>query len=397
MEKKIYLYNINPFYINSYSILVDFYMPIISNQAISLYYYLENKIKENIKVITIDNVIDETKFDSSKLLLIRKYLEAIELIKTYIDENEDIHIVLYGVKSPYELLTNIKFKSLIESIKSKEEIEKLEEKYNLNLDFNSKYRDISASFNECFNLSIKNDESIIEPKLALSKDNEFKEKLIKCFKKNSNIDVDKCLSGENIKKLYDISSLFGLNEDEITYYAIRFYDPFLPSNFDFDKMIVNIKKEISFHKVFKNNDNNKKIKINSDTEFANLINKYESTSPRIFLKEKQNGIEVVKSELNLLLTLKENLQLSNGVINCLIDYCLKNKNGELNNDYVLKIAATLIRKNITNSLDCYNYFYGKKKKKTQEEVKEVKNKEEKTKLDDTILLDLIGDDEESLF
>ncbi|MCI7797171.1 MAG: hypothetical protein MR520_01125 [Mollicutes bacterium] len=51
MGQKIYLYTINPLYINSYSILVDFYMPLISNQAISLYYYLENKVKENIKVL----------------------------------------------------------------------------------------------------------------------------------------------------------------------------------------------------------------------------------------------------------------------------------------------------------------------------------------------------------
>ena len=42
MGQKIYLYTINPLYINSYSILVDFYMPLISNQAISMYYYLEN-------------------------------------------------------------------------------------------------------------------------------------------------------------------------------------------------------------------------------------------------------------------------------------------------------------------------------------------------------------------
>ena len=161
-------------------------------------------------------------------------------------------------------------------------------------------------------------------------------------------------------------------------------------------MIFSIKKEISFHKVFKNN-NNKKIKINSDTEFANLINKYESTSPRIFLKEKQNGIEVVRSDLNLLLTLKNNLSLSNGVINCLVDYCLKTKNGELNSDYVLKIAATLIRKNITNSLDCYNYFYNKKIEKVKNINEEQKNKEDKNIENDKILLDLAGDDEESLF
>ena len=55
---------------------------------------------------------------------------------------------------------------------------------------------------------------------------------------------------------YDISSLFGLNEEEIAYYAIRFFDSSLPNYFDFDKMIFNIKKEISFHKVFKNNNNN---------------------------------------------------------------------------------------------------------------------------------------------
>lgn len=396
MGQKIYLYTINPLYINSYSILVDFYMPLISNQAISLYYYLENKAKENIKVLEMENIISETKFDPTKILMIRKYLEAVELINTYKDNNEELHIVLNGVKSPKQLLTDIRFKTLIESIKNKEEIEKLKEKYNLNLDLESKFENISSSFSDCFNLSIKNDKSVVESKIFLPSNDEFKDKVIKYFKTNSNIDTSTCLNNENIKKLYDISSLFGLNEEEIAYYAIRFFDPSLPNYFDFDKMIFSIKKEISFHKVFKNN-NNKKIKINSDTEFANLINKYESTSPRIFLKEKQNGIEVVRSDLNLLLTLRNNLSLSNGVINCLIDYCLKTKNGELNSDYVLKIAATLIRKNITNSLDCYNYFYNKKIEKVKNINEEQKNKEDKNIENDKILLDLTGDDEESLF
>ena len=116
MGQKIYLYTINPLYINSYSILVDFYMPLISNQAISLYYYLENKVKENIKVLEMENIISETKFDSTKILMIRKYLEAVELINTYKDNNEELHIVLNGVKPPKQLLTDIRFKTLIESI-----------------------------------------------------------------------------------------------------------------------------------------------------------------------------------------------------------------------------------------------------------------------------------------
>ena len=167
MGQKIYLYTINPLYINSYSILVDFYMPLISNQAISLYYYLENKAKENIKVLEMENIISETKFDSTKILMIRKYLEAVELINTYKDNNEELHIVLNGVKSPKQLLTDIRFKTLIESIKNKEEIEKLKEKYNLNLNLESKFENISSSFSDCFNLSIKNDKSVVESKIFL--------------------------------------------------------------------------------------------------------------------------------------------------------------------------------------------------------------------------------------
>ena len=102
MGQKIYLYTINPLYINSYSILVDFYMPLISNQAISLYYYLENKAKENIKVLEMENIISETKFDSTKILMIRKYLEAVELINTYKD---NIDFVFYKEKlQKYDIL-----------------------------------------------------------------------------------------------------------------------------------------------------------------------------------------------------------------------------------------------------------------------------------------------------
>ena len=86
MGQKIYLYTINPLYINSYSILVDFYMPLISNQAISLYYYLENKAKENIKVLEMENIISETKFDSTKILMIRNNKSIPKLIQLAMDK-----------------------------------------------------------------------------------------------------------------------------------------------------------------------------------------------------------------------------------------------------------------------------------------------------------------------
>ena len=160
-------------------------------------------------------------------------------------------------------------------------------------------------------------------------------------------------------------------------------------NFDFMKS--RMKSEINFNKVFTKKEN-KKIKINSETELANKINEYENISCRELLKRRQNGVEPVSADLNLIEDLRLNMGLNDSVINCLLDYVLTTKDGELPRALVKKIASTLVRKNIKNSLDCYTYLYKKKTKPVENKIK-IDQKQE-TKVAEEVKVQKEDDDED---
>ena len=122
------------------------------------------------------------------------------------------------------------------------------------------------------------------------------------------------------------------------------------------------KTEISKYKAY----NQKKYlnKISSKTKNANLINHYETTSPRIFLKDKQNGVEPILADLNIIDHLSQNMGFSDGIINVILEYTLKNLDGKLLKNYVEKVAATMKRKDIKSTIEAYDYLLTDKKPNT---------------------------------
>lgn len=388
MNEVITFYLEKPIYTNSFDILMDLYSPIIGQKSVFLYTYFENLIKEKRTRMNIDELYKNCNISSKDFLFIRRNLESIGLIKTYTDIKNDYYIVLKGVIDPLNFFKSSLLTNLLLTCIDENQFNKLKEKYLIE-DKIKDLNDISAKFEDSFTLKKGKDYKIVVDNSLNVSTNFDINSLKKNITKKSQINSD-YISDIELNKITNLATLYGIDEKSMAEIVIDSYDfsNKIGERINFDYLNKRIKAELSYKKVF-NKKNDTKIKINSQTELANLINKYENTAPRVYLKEKQNGVEPVGSELNLLYDLQSNIGLNNGVINCLIDYILKEKDGELPKEYVKKIAVTLVRKNITNSLDAYTYLNKKNTFKTVKEndIKTIKEKEVKTTKVDEVLVD----------
>ena len=91
--------------------------------------------------------------------------------------------------------------------------------------------------------------------------------------------------------------------------------------------------------------------------------------------------EDIKIYVNGLIDLSLMSKLNPGVINVLLDYVMLNKQNTLPYNYVMKIASSLARENITTAIEAMEYFNNYKSRfsnnssSKKEEVKEVVKEE----------------------
>ena len=78
--------------------------------------------------------------------------------------------------------------------------------------------------------------------------------------------------------------------------------------------------------------------------------------PFQFLRIKQGNIEPSPQDVKLVEDLSLMSKLNPGVINVLLDYVMLNKQNTLPYNYVMKIASSLARENITTALEAMDYF-----------------------------------------
>ncbi len=342
--------------------LFDFYLPIISYKSLFLYEYFFNVYKSEIKELSLDNLYKYTNLNKQDFLLNRRTLESIGLIKTYKKDQNTIIVVLYAPLDAKSFIENKTFKELLVSRTDENYINYLIDKYSIKEKKTANLENISAEFKDSFKIEQTLSSKLDNKKFVGINKNEpnimFDTKeFLKCLKEHSNIRKND-LSEEEINEVARIQGVYGIELKEITRMVVDSYtfSNEVGSRLNFKSINERVKAYINtIGKTFKST-NKKTVKINSETELANRINHYENTPPRKFLKEKQDGREPVIADLNLINDLSSKLGLSNGVINCLIDYVIKTKNGNLSRIYVEKIAANMKRAKVETSLDAINYF-----------------------------------------
>ena len=346
----------------------DLYLPFIGSNSTFLYMFLANKVKQNNLTLNFGDLVNESLLSLQDFLLSKKTLESIGLISFFKNKNEEKYILaINDAYTPKNFFNNLIFKSLFIETVGEEKAKEIIKKYEICEDF-KQFEDISAKIVDTFSLDFDPKKYQIDKNISLEgmnkneiRDNFSDVKLLNYLKKNTQIRPD-ALSDQELDFIHKIASLYGMSEKDVGGLVSSCFimQEKVGNKLDKEKLKRLAKTFVKGFKINRSFSENK-VNINSNSDVAQIVKIYESTPPILFLKSKQNGIDVIDADKNLINDLSFELGLSNGMINALLDYVLKNKNGELSKNYVMKIASTLIRKGCKNSLDCLRVFATNKK------------------------------------
>lgn len=367
--------------------LTMLYQPIIGADAVALYLSLYSEFKKNKKSDSFTQHSELSLamgFDTLEILEARRKLEGIGLLQTFYKSEKDIGFykyLLYAPKTPKDFFDDILLKGLLITKIGEKNVQNLARKYKekpLNLDG---FNEISDSYRNVFNPNFDSEafngkdakiSGFDRKALDVSKGFDLSI-FIKTLEEKYNI-ITKYVTKRDLKKISEIALLYGINE--ITFADI-FSECYVNKTIDFDKIKTLCIKEKDFVDIRVNNYS-QPIAYDTTSKLGKKIEMMSSISPVDYLKIKQKGSMVSPSDVKLVQDLYDDYKLNIGVINCLVDYCLE-KTHQLNRNYVTKIAASLSREKIDNTLDAMNYLKNSNKKNsysksvkshTNDEVKE---------------------------
>lgn len=384
---------------DSLSFMMELYLPIIGSNATFLYLFLMNQILLGETNFIISDLEVKSRLTRQEFLLAKKSLESIGLLATFEKStNPTVLLVVSDPETPKNFFNNVVLKGLFVNATSEQEFHKVLDKYSLNINLDG-YQDVSASITDSFKIefsmeeiNLNNDVQLVGRNKGNFKDNFSNIKLNNYLKKNSQLKASS-FSDEELENIRRISTLYGINEDVCGELVLKSVDitQKIGSKLDLAALRKNVQTYVKTFNVDAMKAFQTKSEItNSTSDIANRINFYENTSPRNFIKSKQNNIELVSSDKKIIDYLAFDMHFTDGMINALLDYVMKIKNGDLNKNYILKIASNLIRGGAKDTLSVLELLEGKKDlvvttSKPSEVAKENKKESSRIVIDDSVL------------
>ena len=384
---------------DSLSFMMELYLPIIGSNATFLYLFLMNQILLGETNFIISDLEVKSRLTRQEFLLAKKSLESIGLLATFEKStNPTVLLVVSDPETPKNFFNNVVLKGLFVNATSEQEFHKVLDKYSLNINLDG-YQDVSASITDSFKIefsmeeiNLNNDVQLVGRNKGNFKDNFSNIKLNNYLKKNSQLKASS-FSDEELENIRRISTLYGINEDVCGELVLKSVDitQKIGSKLDLAALRKNVQTYVKTFNVDAMKAFQTKSEItNSTSDIANRINFYENTSPRNFIKSKQNNIELVSSDKKIIDYLAFDMHFTDGMINALLDYVMKIKNGDLNKNYILKIASNLIRGGAKDTLSVLELLEGKKDlvvttSKPSKVAKEKKKESSRIVIDDSVL------------
>lgn len=373
-------------------VIIELYQPLIGSLATMLYLtLLKQKRNEDDEIVfTTSQLLSSMQITSGNLLNARQALEAVGLLRSYIleqGENNYYIYVLYAPKSPKDFFDDVLFKGLIIQYLGEKEAKRLAFHYRVDLKIPDGYKEVSSSFVDVFNpdyddmsfrKTISNDllgHNSGRVKMDFSFDLFFK-----FIEDNSQINVSS-ISKKEMREIERIATLFGLNEKTMAFIIIDEYHSDAFPHIDFSKVFEKAEDQIRYPIL------QKRIlassKVSGDSVLASKIKMMDKKSPAEWLQILQNNTKPASSDLKIVNDLSMNYSFSKGVINVIVDYVLHKNNNILSRNYCEKIAASLAREGVENSIDAMNYLNSlnseskKKKESYKDKNYDVENEGEK--------------------
>ncbi|MBQ9181964.1 MAG: DnaD domain protein [Bacilli bacterium] len=375
---------------NDRKLLIMLYQPIIGSDAISLYFTLWTYLDKTeiiSKEWTHHHLISSMHMSLNDLLNARIKLEAIGLLKTYQKKEHQVEYLyeLYSPLSAKEFFESPLLYSALENNIGKIEFQNVIEYFKIPKIDKSSYVDVSQKFKDVFKIKPSNYYDNILNDIKEKKHNELEIE----FDIKAIIDLipedllnKKMVTKDIIDYIKMLTFLYNYNEETV--------DKLIKNSINSKKQIDKEKIKSNFKKYyqFENNGKMPSILYKNQPEFlkskdetvskkAKIIHQFESISPIDFLTAKNNGIKPSRSDINILEYLLVELKLNPGVVNVLIDYCLRINDNKLTKSYIDTIASQWVRSKVltvTDAMDIANREYNKRKKpvKAKKINKEIK-------------------------
>lgn len=345
-------------YTLNYELLYDLYSPIIGSEAINLYINLYHESNKQIRTSGVTSYLkdlnDACNHSPAMFAELRSKLEAIGLLQTYLQENNNqsertYHFVIKQPLSFANFIDNQKFRYLLIKSIGQLNYEKLEYMY-----MPSRVPTNSTNVSSTFEVIFDNDE------LTNVKTFNF-DKLYENIAKNTSTLI--VISNECKAIIESFHQNYNLSESEIEHII---YGCIVENNnsyeVDHDLLSVRFHEYINSAKnvaVFSNIELHRNaamfVKNLSNEQMQTIFNEYKNLNSEQYLSAIYKA-PLSSDEIQTIETLRKTYKLSDYVINLLVDFTIFKTNGKLNKTYICKIAKTINGLNLNKLSDIYNFF-----------------------------------------
>ncbi len=365
------------------------YMPIIGNNAISLYLKLQSEAYPSYisNEYTHHHLMTSMSLNLNEIREARLKLEALGLLKCYYLSGELNYYVyeLYSPVSSQEFFSHPIFNIVLYNNVGKEEYNRLLDSFKLPKVSLKDYKDISSSIDEVFKISkytsieLNTENLLMKNKQLINYAFDYDFNLIISSLNGSGFN-EKCLNKGNKDLIINLSFLYEL--DPISMADIIKASLNEKGNIDKELLRKNCKRYYQFNNenrlpglLFKSQPEYLKSAYGDNTRRGRIIKLFETLSPYEFLKRKYKGAKPTNRDMTILENLLIDLKLNPAVINVLIDYVLKINNNKLTKEFIEAIASQWKLKGIETATEAMEHAEKEHKKRyTKKETKKESKK-----------------------
>jgi replication initiation and membrane attachment protein len=349
-----YAFNLN------HNFLYDLYAPIIGSDAINLYISLTQETDKQIQTMgiagDINNFFKQINSSLAEFAINRSKLEAVSLLKTYIQTNStsDQTTYTFVINEPLnfaDFISNQKLRHLLIQSIGQINYERLEFIYSANR-IPSDATNVSATFESIFN-----DDNIA--KISTVNFQELYTQIAKGTSMPIMISNNAKSIIESYLKIYDLSlkeiqhaiyNCIVLNDDNQYHVDTDLLQLFL------NKMVKSMDNVNLLKNIQVNRNNKMFIDHLQVEELQQTFNDYVCLNSEQYLRAIIKT-PLSKEDIDIISTLREKYQLTDNIINLLMDYTMFKSNGNLNKKYIFKVAHTINALNLKTLKQIYDHFH----------------------------------------